>query len=259
VRAEAFYACLMDEGFPAILEDYEGDQSRVGFEAPGPDALAILVEPEGQFRQLYEPDMNLGDKDFELRLQEAAVARAEELVEAAKASPYGMVVEFDGVDRTAEYVGCLESSAYTEPEIVRDWAAEAERDRKIADVSNEWAACAREHGVLGVKDAVVARDTHPVALLPPSISPAALRQLVEDCPPFDPEIEQGYVDAMNAAENPADVEYPHQPSIGFDVPGYDNQDDGAPPSEEIATQMDELEAILYADRSAYFESVGGVG
>lgn len=52
--------------------------------------------------------------------------------------------------------------------------------------SNSWAACARQHGWPDIADADPAAGALAEIVIPATITADELRQLVADCPPFNP-------------------------------------------------------------------------
>jgi hypothetical protein len=246
-RAEAFYACLIDKSLPAQITDYEGDQASVGFK----DVLAWGVSADGKVFLAAAPAQSFSGSG-----PPETTAELDRLTRDAQESPWGNVWYVDGVDRTEDYGTCIDTTGYTEPELPPvDQAADLLIKQALADASNEWAACARENGFPDIRDAVAERDrdTRPVVLLPPTVTAEQITQLVAVCPPFDVEAAQAEYDSYTTGDGGT---VQHQPVVGFDVPGFREQDDEEPledPEEEARFQ--ELSKLLWAERSAFFESL----
>ncbi|MDR1824402.1 MAG: hypothetical protein LBR27_03580 [Bifidobacteriaceae bacterium] len=176
-----------------------------------------------------------------------------------------------GKDYGKEYDQCLAESGYTEPEWQTDPTEELKDKQKTADAGAEWAACARENGFPQVQDPAppVADEwqTSPMVLLPSSITEEQLRALLQVCPSFDEEANSAADDAYDQAweEHGNDdsfdwgafydsLDYPTQPEIGFDTPGYDGNWD-AMEDVDPATQerLEKLNAVLWEAQNAYYE------
>jgi hypothetical protein len=263
-RAEAFYGCLVDASLPAQISEADGDQATVTFEdvwtwRVDADGVAV-VALGGVSRLVSETGWVFAGSDAFSRDHPAAGAPPDieaeraRLTDDAKASPWGYVMYIDGADRTEEYATCLETSGYTEPgpPPVDQEALLAQKQRSAA-ASNEWAACAREHGFPDIRDAVAERDTYPVVLLPPTITAELLATLLSHCPVFDPEIEKANLEADRAGRID---EVRSQPVVGFDAPGFrEQEDDGAPASPEAGAKFSALSAQLWAAQDAFYRSL----
>jgi hypothetical protein len=125
---------------------------------------------------------------------------------------------FDGgVDRSAEYAACLESSGYFFPRPSFPPEEEAPQKRAVAEASNDWAACARRTGYSDVVDAEVRIDgweTSPYVTIPGTITEEQLRAILDECP---------YVSAQyrESSLGPDDIGYDVQPDVLIDLPPRD--------------------------------------
>jgi hypothetical protein len=122
-------------------------------------------------------------------------------------------------DLSDEYVGCLESSGYFIPAGEEDPREEERVKQKSAAAGNLWAACARENGIPNIADVGVVVDgykTKPEVLVPASVTPAQFEDVLEKCPPFDPDR-----DLTHGNMYEADEEAPEDPMIGFELPADD--------------------------------------
>ncbi|MDR0626075.1 MAG: hypothetical protein LBG11_02245 [Bifidobacteriaceae bacterium] len=130
---------------------------------------------------------------------------------------------YDGIDHSGDLVACIESSGYFMPKPRYDPREEETEKQRIAAASNEWAACARDNGLPGVKDAEVVIDdfdTVPEAMVPGSVTVDELRAVLVKCPPVDPErdlAEPNFHDENDNGEWTTWVD----PMIGFDLPADD--------------------------------------
>ncbi|MDR1426410.1 MAG: hypothetical protein LBJ08_01440 [Bifidobacteriaceae bacterium] len=252
--AETFYACLTDEDLPATIADEEGGQARVNLGGEG--IWGWKVQATGQW-QIF------GDSppQFDLKDVEAEAAR---LTRLAEASPRGYVVFIDGADRTEPYATCLDTSGYTEPVLAEAEAAGLAHKQFVAEASNDWAACARLHGYPDLRDTTAEKDSDPVVLLPATITAAQVEQLAADCPPFD--LDAGAVIARRAADagdEHAEGGWLGLPVIGFDVPGWreqENEPEPPPGTQPVDhAHYGELYNILWAARNTYAEERNTTG
>ncbi|MDR1799728.1 MAG: hypothetical protein LBR19_07610 [Bifidobacteriaceae bacterium] len=128
---------------------------------------------------------------------------------------------YKGTDMTGTLVSCIDSSGFYLPAPVTDPAAEQVEKQAMAEVSNEWAACAREAGLAGVKDAVVTVDgweTMPEALVPVATDVEAFRQVLRRCAPISPERD---LTATQNVNGEGGGEAPIDPRIAVDAPADD--------------------------------------
>jgi hypothetical protein len=251
-RAEAMYACLSDRGFAAVLEDIRPNESWVWVEPENPQDSVVQVDATGQsffWSKTNWSEMGLGDAEA----TQARTEWIEKLAKAAAESPYGYVVYAGEVDRTEDFGACADLSGYLWPLLDdMDPAKRLEQKQRIAEASNDWAACARAHGVPGVVDARVTEEDSPVALLPAGVIEGQIRELLVQCPPFDQALLEANQEALAQGR---DDDVRATPIIGFDVDGYREQEaDGAPSAEDEAI-YGPLWDLLWSQRSAYYATL----
>jgi len=168
---------------------------------------------------------------------------------------------------------CLESSGYSQQKV---WDSLPYQGRDTSDfpliveASNEWAACAREHGISGIKDAVLPdplSQDYPTVLLPTSITEQELRQLLAVCPNYDVTMEahnlQLWQEWGQSHDEPGGRPdgLIFQPSIGFDYPDFDGRFAGdkqplgplaPPPPPDVAAMQDHLANLMDILRESEF-------
>jgi hypothetical protein len=164
-------------------------------------------------------------------------------------------------DLTKAWTHCAAQTGYTRPVWVEDPQDELVEKQHTAEASAAWAACAREHGYPATKDpaAPVADGwaTHPVAVLPASITAAELQALLEDCPTFDREARLE-ADKL-AVEDPrmTDDDYWQlagaEAAIGFDVPCKDGS--AAECDEATWSRFNPLLLVIEEQTNAYLREL----
>ncbi|MDR1825343.1 MAG: hypothetical protein LBR27_08480 [Bifidobacteriaceae bacterium] len=128
---------------------------------------------------------------------------------------------YKGQDLTDTLVGCIESSGFSVPTASIDPAEEELEKQAMAEVSNEWATCAREAGLVDVQDAVVAVDnwdTMPEVVVPVSTDIEVLREVLAQCPPIN--LERNLMATQDVYGEGGDTQA-MDPRIGFDAPADD--------------------------------------
>jgi hypothetical protein len=249
-KARAYYQCLRDANLPARLTEATQDfPIDVGWED---NVVVMWTLPSGLGGVQGDVDSDAINDFF-----------------SGNESSYSLIV--NGVDHTETFQGCHESTGYDESE---GWANSGKIDsaylQAVVDSSNEWAACARENGWPGLKDAVLPTATdgseYPVIALPTTITEDQLRQLLTACPNFDEERTRHNDELANEGWDqrgglPEGFWIP--PSIGFDHPGFNGKpvEPGAPGEEPSAgdpllERLNTLQQVLYEAANAYYESQG---
>jgi hypothetical protein len=256
-RAELLYTCLTDAGVPMSIDSYPADQAIVDIDAD--NAYGVTTDGSVWFGRL-------GLSDETQALVREIVGMPEVGVDGLAASrgevaPERAKVVVEGKDVTADFEHCLALSHYTFPEYAVDPAEELARKQAIAEASNEWAACARDNGMPTIADVTATSDENytPTVLLPATVTAEQLTLLMDACPTFDKDAEDAYHEAAAQGER---VEAPARPSIGFDAPGWNGDNDA-----EVAVDVTEgdnkrlfdLQEIIFRPYSDYLESLGGVG
>lgn len=196
----------------------------------------------------------------------------EATLEEAQNKLMAPMLRLEGIDRTEDWVKCLEESGYSDQAVydtIDTSASSAEYYQYIVEASNEWAACARQNGFPQTIDAVLPSDdySYPTALLPADISEVQLRALLEVCPSFDPAVEERNEELWNEMGDNYSGEFPEgfkgQPSIGFNYPNFDGTyDPNYVPSsstaspDQVATEerLNKLTDILYEAQMQYWET-----
>jgi hypothetical protein len=118
-------------------------------------------------------------------------------------------------DLTEVFRGCIESSGYFLPEPEFDVAEEEITKQQIAEVSNEWAKCARDNGIPDVVDAKVTIDnweTQPAVVVPASTNLAVFQAVLDKCPPVNPETDPTIGDAIDGGTPLFDPAIAFEPS-----------------------------------------------
>jgi hypothetical protein len=173
--AEAFHACLVDAGLPAVMEVARDGQIEVRFDAP----KVVFKLPS---RDAYGRGPRYSSSGYGSTPNEE-MEIAFDLVDAA---PDGIGLVIGTTDHSEVFRACHDESGFLTPIY---WTVELWRDfqaRQLAD-GIEWAACARDHGYPSIADPEppdpTAMETADV-FLPRSITPEELRALLDVCPPF---------------------------------------------------------------------------
>ncbi|MDR2382193.1 MAG: hypothetical protein LBE08_13700 [Bifidobacteriaceae bacterium] len=186
--AEAVASCLRQDGISAEVFTLDGGTPHIGL-AGGHDWLARY--PNGEEEESLSPDGSLIDAEQVKAFYDSGD------------KPVRLVV--DGKDQSESWVRCLEDSGFAGPAPVQDGPAEEIRRRQIqADVTNEWAACARENGLPALEDVMpgAVGSPFPTLTVPLATSPAILRDVLAICPLTDDDAEA----AANVAISEPDPE-----------------------------------------------------
>ena len=232
--AKAYFDCMTAAGLPVELDkNNQGQMAVVNFQ-PNHD---VLARGKSGFPtiQVADPDTPLTDPRNDPKYQDFFNGTGPTLV-------------VDGMDHTDEYVKCLDESGYDEQAAYGSFKMPPEMAAKQVDANNKWAACAREHGWPDIQDSTmpVKNDgtDYPEIKLPITITEDQLRQLIKDCPTFDPDtakqVDEWYKNNPSPTGPPIDL--PVGPSVGIDTSSIDvvMQDPNQTPSAE---QMAEIQRI----------------
>jgi len=167
----------------------------------------------------------------------------------------------DGVDFTTTYSRCLETSGY-------DWEAawgtvnmDVDLLSRQIDANNMWAGCARAHGFPEIEDCSVPLGSDesdwPAVLVPVTISPPQLRQLLNVCPSFDAQRQEFMATWWQA--NPTGgypVDYLPNPNLDFFLPSLAGSNDpNKEPTDQEKVALENIDAlykILYEDMTNYW-------
>ncbi|MCL1898458.1 MAG: hypothetical protein FWG16_06520 [Micrococcales bacterium] len=156
-------------------------------------------------------------------------------------------------DLSSVFAACLEETGYSPPAPGVDAESELKEKRAVADAGVLWAQCARDNGFPSIRDPdpPIADGwlTQPAVMVPFTVDPTKLRELVLACPPFDRQAHEEYDDwgGTNAPEN----ERPVDPVIEYDLsadPDLETLSD-----EAIQKQADRLNAIIWEDSNRYYQ------
>ncbi|MDR1798301.1 MAG: hypothetical protein LBR19_00210 [Bifidobacteriaceae bacterium] len=265
-RAEAMFSCLRQAGLTVDLEDVPGDQAQVTFTG---DDMAVACAPaagEGEAAECqFSGDLVNKESRNDLidlsDLMEQAVDRA--------TTTGAAVLMIGEQDHSEVYAACLAESGYIPPTHFIDPTEELRQKQREAEVSAEWAACARANGFPATQDpAPPVADgwaTQPMAVLPHTITTEEFRALLQVCPSFD-------VEAHNAARDTQEDQDPLDgdvlqaadtmvidPKIGFDLPGYDGSaTEGDPEIDQVdLAHMQELNQVwIEVTQAAWAEWYG---
>ncbi|MDR1237134.1 MAG: hypothetical protein LBK28_02720 [Propionibacteriaceae bacterium] len=249
-RAQELERCLVDAGLPAELAPVENGEAEVTWV----DGHEVLARDSEQWTTVLEGPA--GEVD----------PVTHEAFMGVNADPVtGLLAPalwIDGVDHTATWAGCLESSQYSNP------SAAYEPDpgelllgsQRQAEAANEWMACAREHGLEGLED--VAADSSgmapgPHAEIPLQTEPGLLTSVVEACPTFNEDYFRRVLDGDPTLEDDVSAgRISPNPLVLVEQPA-DLQDEGHDyGSTEEDRRFEELNAILYEDEAEFGERYG---
>jgi hypothetical protein len=177
--AEAFYACLVDAGLPATMEDAPDGGTYVQWPQEGYDIYANIPVADAQTSALWA----IPGRSHDYENTEPLDA----FLERHPTTEYGL--EIDGVDHSAAYADCHRRHPYQDPNAEAGPTEELRGKQLLADATNEWIACARDHGLPDLTDVTAGQAdnwlTSPMATVPLTTTPDALRQLLAACPNFD--------------------------------------------------------------------------
>jgi hypothetical protein len=240
-RAQAYYSCLSDAGFPVVLTPISSVESDVTWTY---DENVVLGSAPGMGPWWGAPP----GQD----LPESAVHEFVESVflkdEVREDYDYALLI--DGVDRVADLKRCLEETEYTKPIGAMEPGEFAVLVRAQADATNDWVACARENGYPALKDVTPTEGGVDAVRLPFSTSEEALRALLVACPNWDREAAEAQA---YGGELPSDWESGPQPDINFEEPTHEI---GSPEREADSAHWDRLHEILWEESSAFWTEWG---
>ncbi|MDR1151077.1 MAG: hypothetical protein LBK72_01140 [Bifidobacteriaceae bacterium] len=249
-RAQELEKCLVDVGLPATLTPVEKGEAEVTWA----DGHEVLARDSEQWTTVLEGPAGGVDPVTHEAFMDVSADPVTGLLAPA--------LWIDGVDHTAAWVACLESSQYSNP------SAAYEPDpgelllgsQRQADVANEWMACAREHGLQGLKD--VTADASgmapgPHAEIPLKTEPALLETVVEACPTFNEDYFRRVLDGDPTLEDDVSAGRVNpNPLVLVEQPA-DLQEEGHDyGSTEEDRRFEELNVILYEDEAAFGERYG---
>jgi len=185
--AKALHDCLQDHGLPARY-------------APGPDGRATLVRIDEATPAYWVSPSGDTEQTGALSESQGRVAldryktRQDQATPPAGGQRSGTFLFVDGVDRTDVWNGCLDQSGFDDAAVWNSGdndALDALWENMVVEASNDWARCARDHGLNGIRDAQPATDPNQVAqaLVPLTTTEAQLKAVIENCPVVDPGVQ----------------------------------------------------------------------
>jgi hypothetical protein len=191
----------------------------------------------------------------------------------AKEIPYLFIGQDDF---TEAFTKCLSDTGYKPPGSFADPATELAQKQLALQSTVYWLKCARENGYPLLKDPPPPQAdnwaSQPTAVLPPDITPDALRSLLTVCPAFNQSDYEAGMQEMTdhpkkysgpdwaAATSELLERYPGyiEPTIGFGLPGYDGRPHDSADGELSAPQaarLAELQEILNSPAEDYWQEL----
>jgi hypothetical protein len=223
--AGVFYDCLQGQGLPA---EY----------APGPDGRSTMVQfndgtpaywvtPAGEVEwtsSLTEPERQQAISDYQARYHSSGSGPG--------GRPNEVFLFVSGTDRTDAWKECIGQSGFDDAAVAESSAAtslDAAWQRKVIDASNDWAKCARSHGINGIIDAhEPADESDPVAvMLPWTTTEDQLAKVLDSCPISDPGADQSNDRVLRQALDKGDPylsvidQMKAEPAVIVEPPGPD--------------------------------------
>ncbi|MCL2785233.1 MAG: hypothetical protein FWD55_07345 [Propionibacteriaceae bacterium] len=245
--ATAFYNCMFDAGLPVELTpNSEGILAIVKF--TGDHTILIRGAEGGYF---------IPSSKFSYEMTEEMRQTMDDFF--ASSEP-GLMI--DGEDYTGVYGRCLRDSGYDETDAFGSVQMDPVRVTRQVEANDAWAACARRNDWPEIYDSSESDSQEfgdwPVILIPLSITPSQLRQLLSACPNFDPakqgEIDQWWRDHPTATSFPET--YIPDPNIDFRLPVVGEKHAGPTPVEFEDLDLGviaQLFEILYETQTQYWD------
>ncbi|MDR0990123.1 MAG: hypothetical protein LBL92_01970 [Propionibacteriaceae bacterium] len=262
--ATSLYDCLAAADVPVIYENGpDGQQTMVGFD---PTVAVVWSMPDmGVQWTDVTPENEINAVLARLDQQYSqATATAEPVASTALDFEPESILTVAGVDRSDVWQQCLADSGYDEMAVWDNYdnsdATVIAEEQLVVDATNQWAECAREHGFPEVADVQMSTSDqeYPAALLPASITADQLRQLLTDCPSFDPAVADANAALNESSDEPVPDGVKGQPSIGFDYPGFDtdwSDDAEASTDPAVVEHLEQLLPIVRAAEEAYYAAL----
>jgi len=225
--AEAMYTCLTEAELPAEIFRLE-EYSLIQWNAMEVETYILFSEPGFAIQGI--PSMKYRKEIDDTKWQEFD----------KNLDPDVPKLVIDDVDHSEAYIACREQTGYVTPNPSWNPGAELEQKQALTDVTNQWIACARDHGFPSLPDIAgpVADEwqTNPRATLPLSTTEDQLVALIADCPVFDEE-------RARCRTNPAATETcDPDPAIVFEDPSADPSE---LPDQAELERSDRLSSILW--------------
>jgi hypothetical protein len=252
--AKALHDCLEDRGLPAVYATMlDGRPTIVSFDESVP---AYWVLPSNDTEWTYA----LSDSQYQEAFDQYRAKREREQSKAGgQATTVFLLVS--GIDRTDDWATCIDQSGYDDAAVWDSYDPKplnAIWDQMVIKASNDWARCAREHGINDVIDAHPAADeTDLIAvLLPLTLAEDQLRDLIAACPVFDPAVEDANDEiarqALAEGKPYIDIidQLTAQPSVYIDSSSLDSGNGSNDLS--LGDHFDRLVDILLEARNKYY-------
>ncbi|MDR1427067.1 MAG: hypothetical protein LBJ08_04845 [Bifidobacteriaceae bacterium] len=249
---EALVACLKDAEIPARVGSVDGNGVLSWEERH--DIYA--VNPWGETVEIS--GLTLGDA------QSTSSGEFANFVDSHFADGlYSAGLKVDGVDFSDDYGRCLDSSGYQPSEREIDVASELAAKQALAEITNDWIACARDNGYSDWPDVEPGKAdgwlTSPTALVPLSISTDSLQELLGTCPNFDEDTAR----RLEVGDGGSESDFLAQPSVAIsppDPPVFDEGTGGLVPIDdenhyqELVEVLGQAETDFYSSRASEAES-----
>ena len=266
---------VTDEAYTMSLTDGGGMSSA------GNAELSSDAEYEAVYDHLNELAAKYQPSEADWASYEAAIEQAEkegkdiDSIPAPESKSYLIIGE---VDHTEAFSKCLKESGYTDPVYESDPDEEKKQKELVLEATTEWIKCARDNGFPDLADPAPAKaddwQTYPTAILPGTITEAELRTLVDKCPNFDRERTEAMFEEMiklgpDATDEEMSKLYEDfaeeatDPSIGFDLPGWDGQpyegtavtEDGEESADPEYEKGSALSDVLWEKQGQFYEEM----
>ncbi|MDR2895230.1 MAG: hypothetical protein LBV30_01030 [Propionibacteriaceae bacterium] len=240
VAAKELSDCLTDLGVPhRVSADHTGALTQVSFGSMDSDALVMATWRDG-----YQ---TAGTRRGDVTAEEQA-----KIDEFERAPHDGATLLVDWVDKSDDFVACLDQSGYDEEAATAIDSPPPDPSELQAQLTtnNRWTACARDHGLPNLADSVLftgeEADRMPRVILPVTTDPEVLRQVVAACPTFSPDkmeqLDDWYQEHGFYEELPADL-LAFDPIVKIDPSAILDIDWCAPLTAEQQTSADQFNAV----------------
>jgi hypothetical protein len=186
-RALALEGCLVNADLPALLTPMDGGEAQIGWT----EGHEILARDFEQWTEMLEGP----DGEIDPAVHDAFMDVEADSVTLAPVPALWV----DGKDHSDTWIECLKSSEYTNPTAYMEqdpgdallWA------QRMAASTNDWIACAREHGFPRLRDVTADADNGPLGPhveIPLNAELSLLQTVVDACPLFSEEIAKRVAD-----------------------------------------------------------------
>ena len=167
-----FQYCLESVGIQAEVWEVDRNNATVALMVDRAVAWNPIDGVWTSFEDLDGSDMDSASKRF--------------IEEVASSDPHAPRLMVAGVDRSDDYARCFIESGYSAAQFTFDPKDELKKKQLVAQLSNDWAACARAHGYPQISDVAPpvadGYETQPTVELPVTMTPELLESLLKACP-----------------------------------------------------------------------------